>query len=283
MPSVGRIKTRVLDPAAFLAALAAPRHSLEFSTHGYSTIPKEWIVMTRAIQEHLIYMVDEHALEGRVANRRLRLEAGDFVWISPGVLHEFGIPRGAPPPRMYHMKMTIRPRGGRISLRLKRDCIYLKQSEALQQPLKELIEEARGDLPYADARRRAAAAMLATRMLRLAGARPADGPALDLRQRRLLAEYVEARAAQRPAPSDLAEVLRLNPDYFARLFKRTYGIAPREWLVRERLHVAARRLQSSALSIGEVAYALGYRDLYLFSRQFKQVFGRSPRAFRRET
>lgn len=82
-------------------------------------------------------------------------------------------------------------------------------------------------------------------------------------------------------PAALPHGLRLTPDYFARIFRRTYGVSPRTWIVRERIKLAALRLTESQLSIGEVANEFGYGDIFFFSRQFKQVMGRSPRSYRR--
>ncbi len=41
------------------------------------------------------------------------------------------------------------------------------------------------------------------------------------------------------------------------------------------------RLLESQLNISEVAQEFGHRDIVFFSRQFKQVLGRSPRTYRR--
>jgi len=87
---------------------------------------------------------------------------------------------------------------------------------------------------------------------------------------------VERDPAARPQPAELARALGLSPTWFARLFRRTYGCAPRAWLVRQRIGHAAERLQSAA-SIGAVASEFGYADLFLFSRQFRAVLGSSPR------
>ncbi len=51
--------------------------------------------------------------------------------------------------------------------------------------------------------------------------------------------------------------------------------------MRERIRSAAARLADSTLNVSEVATEHGYRDLTLFSRQFRQIMGTSPRAYRR--
>jgi AraC-like DNA-binding protein len=107
-------------------------------------------------------------------------------------------------------------------------------------------------------------------------------PLLDESARRRLVEYAGARVRERPTPTDLAAVLRLSPDYFSRIFRRTFGVSPRKWLVRERVGQAAvRLLDAPELTISEVAYEFGYEDIFLFSRQFKAVTGRSPSSYRR--
>jgi AraC-like DNA-binding protein len=276
------LNTRILPVPEFLAALASPRHALELNTYGHQVIHKGWIVMRRAIPEHLLYLVDQHAMEGRVAGRPVRLQVGDFVWVSPGAQHEFRVPAGGQPFGMYHTKILLRSRNGRESLRLKRDGVVLQSAERIQSTFAELIEAARSDSPFADARRRALVTLLFTRALEMLATNQPDGPVLDARQRKALAEFFQSRIAQRPSPGDLAKVLRLNPEYFARVFRNTHGISPRAWMVRERLHAAARRLQETPLTISEIAYELGFKDVFLFSRQFSQTFGRSPRAYRKE-
>src|SRR5690606_6844081 len=85
-----------------------------------------------------------------------------------------------------------------------------------------------------------------------------------------------------PTPAQLAKQLRLSHDYFARRFAATFGMSPRSWLVQQRVSHGAYRLVDTNLTISEVAAELGYDDPFLFSRQFKQVMGQSPRDYRRQ-
>ena len=44
-----------------------------------------------------------------------------------------------------------------------------------------------------------------------------------------------------------------------------------------RIELAERYLAYSGMTVEEVAYACGYKNVVHFSRQFKQIIGRSPR------
>lgn len=69
--------------------------------------------------------------------------------------------------------------------------------------------------------------------------------------------------------------------YLCRLFRRFDDRSPYQYLMRLKMTAAAQRLQSPDARIKEVAYVLGFRDAFHFSRAFKKVFGISPDAFRK--
>ncbi len=78
----------------------------------------------------------------------------------------------------------------------------------------------------------------------------------------------------------LANQLNWSRSHFDRVFKQQVGQAPKQFLLSCKMIEARRYLESSSLRIGEIAEALGYRDIYFFSRQFKQFFGQPPLAYR---
>ena len=48
------------------------------------------------------------------------------------------------------------------------------------------------------------------------------------------------------------------------------------------MRLATVRLLETNSNISEIALQLGYRDVFLFSRQFKAVHGLSPKAYRHQ-
>lgn len=79
----------------------------------------------------------------------------------------------------------------------------------------------------------------------------------------------------------LADMAGMSPSHFARVFKAAFGISPINWLRRERISQAKRRLGDSNDRIQEVAMQVGYNDRFFFSRDFKKLTGFTPREFRR--
>jgi len=81
-------------------------------------------------------------------------------------------------------------------------------------------------------------------------------------------------------PGTLAQACGFSTGYFSRLFRQQFGRTPQEQLVSRRIARARHLLMESDLSVQQVAQSLGYRDIYFFTRQFKQHVGQPPAAFR---
>lgn len=82
--------------------------------------------------------------------------------------------------------------------------------------------------------------------------------------------------------NELARRTGYSPIHFARVFKNVTGLLPREFMIQARIARAKQLLRESPLSIGEISDALGYSDVFFFSRQFKERTGLSPTRFRAE-
>jgi len=99
-------------------------------------------------------------------------------------------------------------------------------------------------------------------------------------QQRVIVDYCMERGYRNTTPADLAVLVGLSRDYFSRLFRSTFGMSLKRWLLEERMKCAATQLIDTDAPISRIAEALGYFDIYLFSRQFKQIMGVSPRRYR---
>ena len=68
----------------------------------------------------------------------------------------------------------------------------------------------------------------------------------------------------------------LNKDYLNRVFKKAYGISISQYLIQERMRLAALLLKEPKANVNQVAEKVGYRDVTYFGSTFKKFTGLSP-------
>ena len=92
-------------------------------------------------------------------------------------------------------------------------------------------------------------------------------------------ELIEQRFGD-PALSltTLAACCHISPAYLGRLFRAHLVKTPFAYLTGVRM-THARALLAEHYPVSEVARAVGYSDIYQFSRAFKAALGLSPRAY----
>lgn len=81
--------------------------------------------------------------------------------------------------------------------------------------------------------------------------------------------------------AELAEQANWSVAHFSEEFHRFYGTSPIDYIIAQRMHQAAYLLGDINRSVTEVGQAVGYEDLYYFSKLFKRRFGVSPRNSRK--
>lgn len=240
--------------------------------------PVGWDTRERKLSEHLIYFVAEGRCRGRVGGRGFVLRAGELCWVCPGAQFRFWTAPGSLAPVVQRFRLGVSQ--GRQILRLK--WAYRVFQDALEAVEwgRTLVADSGQTGRFAEQRFRSLAALFSTSVLESRQKRVRE-PGLPAEVRRRIARHILEHPSARMAPMELARLAGLSPDYFSRLFRKSFGMSPRDWLLKQRLQHAANLLLDPEWRISEVAARLGYPDLYLFSRQFKSEFGRSPREWRR--
>jgi AraC family transcriptional regulator len=258
---------RILDHAPFESEYAGPRHLL--------------IAYERAVREQ-----GESILEGLPRSRQHDF-SHRMTFIPAGrKFFESQQPRG--PTRAIYVYLdpclAHRERDGRVeSVELKPRLFF--DSPLLWQTLlklKELIElgaSARRD--YAEA----LGVVLAHELLQLSSgavsAEPAARGGLAGWQRRIVAQYLEENLTEPVALSTLAGLVRLSPYHFARAFKQSFGVPPHRYHTYQRIERAKTLLAKPALSITEIAFAVGFREASTFTTAFRRCARRTPTEYRR--
>lgn len=81
---------------------------------------------------------------------------------------------------------------------------------------------------------------------------------------------------------ELAQIAGMSESHFSRQFKAAIGTSPIDWLRRERINQAKRRLIESDDPVKEIARQVGYADQFFFSKDFKRMTKLTPTQFRDE-
>ena len=81
---------------------------------------------------------------------------------------------------------------------------------------------------------------------------------------------------------ELAALTGLSTVYFRKLFTHVMGQSPIDYLQSVRVEKAKEMLQSDYSNITDIAFSLGYQNIYDFSRAFKKHVGIPPRQFQQQ-
>lgn len=94
-------------------------------------------------------------------------------------------------------------------------------------------------------------------------------------------DYIGDNLASDPSLAGMAGAAGLSPNHFSKLFKRSTGLPPRQYVIRQRIEKAKALLAGTDLPVGVVAWDCGFSDQAHLTRHFKRLVGTTPARFRR--
>lgn len=94
--------------------------------------------------------------------------------------------------------------------------------------------------------------------------------------------YIEQHFREEISLSELAEHFFVVPAYLSRKFKEKKNCTVMQYLENVRLRRSRELLESTSLSISDIARTTGYNDSNYFARSFRKVYGVSPREYRNQ-
>jgi AraC family transcriptional activator of pobA len=98
----------------------------------------------------------------------------------------------------------------------------------------------------------------------------------------LLSAYFDSDALKKGLPSVqyIADSLNISPGYLSELLKALTGQSTQQHIHDKLIEKAKEQLSTTALSVSEIAYELGFEHTQSFSKLFKSKTSLSPVAFR---
>lgn len=95
-------------------------------------------------------------------------------------------------------------------------------------------------------------------------------------------DHIEAHFAEDLSVEDLARRAGLSEFHFSRLFKRTIGQSPHQFVISYRVERSARLLADRDRPLADIALSCGFADQAHFARSFKKSTGSTPKEYRRK-
>jgi AraC family transcriptional regulator len=101
-------------------------------------------------------------------------------------------------------------------------------------------------------------------------------------QGRKIDQFIAENLDRTISVGELASLARLSTTHFSRVFKRSFGVTPRDYVMRARLDRAKALLSRTSLSLCQIALDCGFCDQAHMSRIFHQVVGATPSRWRKQ-
>lgn len=95
-----------------------------------------------------------------------------------------------------------------------------------------------------------------------------------------LLEYIKAHCHEKLEMNKVAAMCHYNPSYFSRVFKNFVGESFTNYVKNARIERAMQLLASTGMRIHDICYEVGYTDATKFFKDFREIAGIAPRAYR---
>ncbi|MFF2091184.1 helix-turn-helix domain-containing protein [Paenibacillus sp. NPDC058174] len=235
----------------------------------------------------LIYFVDGN---GRFTldEQAVPISPGVFFLIAPGVMHGFS-PQGGRASRTLDLKFNLYDEE-LLDAALGCAGAFTDDDGQIKPLLEKIRSEGDGKQSYYQA---ISALMLSQLIYQLARKRSLAEPnasaaaeqeaALTYEPQEAaqrLAAYIEAHFAQDITLNDAAYEIGYSNSYLGRVFRASYGMTFSQYLRQVRVEQAQKLIIRTSGSLKTIAWQVGFKTIYHFTRVFKEVEGMSPGEWR---
>lgn len=96
-------------------------------------------------------------------------------------------------------------------------------------------------------------------------------------------QYIQFNYNRNINVQDIVNYVGINRSYFSYIFSQKMNMSPKEYLQQFRIEKAKSLLLDPSAPIAEIALKVGYKDPFIFSKNFKKTEGISPREYRSQS
>lgn len=94
-----------------------------------------------------------------------------------------------------------------------------------------------------------------------------------------LLQFIEENYSRKLTLKELAEVACMHPNYLCSSFRKRMNMTVFEYVERVRFHHALEYIRQGKMMFSEIAELTGFSSLQAFSKNFRKIYGVSPRNF----
>jgi len=99
---------------------------------------------------------------------------------------------------------------------------------------------------------------------------------------RMVKDLVHAKIEEELTLMEMAQSVELSPAHFSRMFRKSTGETPHQFVLRTRIDRAMEMLREAEMRVLDVAVACGFKTQQHFARVFRRISGASPTEYRHE-
>ncbi|MBD2847383.1 helix-turn-helix transcriptional regulator [Paenibacillus sp. IB182496] len=235
----------------------------------------------RQIECCSMHLIAQGELELLYGQEQVRLRAGDAFCLYPGRLYTYGaVPDGSPPPRLMWVAFQgpqAVPMLDALGFTSQRPCLVGGCGAHTLKAMEQLLDTA-----YSQTATGGLAMELLADLYRLFGSMGAGrgGQRSETDWLEACWRYMETHYTEPLSVDGVAARFGMHRSSFSTRFSRRFGLSPSRFLQRLRMEKGAMLLRDTEDAVTEIAYTLGYAELFAFTRAFRAYFGCSPRQFR---
>lgn len=227
----------------------------------------------RVITNHQLLFIEDGALAVEIGGQELQLYSGDMVWLPPGTERRYVHESASRP--IKHMRLRLQLLRAQRHMTWTRDFQYRRDAWNCLPVFQLLHRQIQGhgtfqqDLSINYMQALSMCFFDLPEQVQDGFFRPQQKMHID----RHIREHLAC------GPRDLADIVGVTHDYFARQFKQVYQITPQAYIKQLRMQMAAQDALQLGLSSQNLAEKYCSGNASLFCRQFKQVHGCSVRQY----
>ena len=93
-------------------------------------------------------------------------------------------------------------------------------------------------------------------------------------------DYINDNLDKQIKLDDIAQLVDISQYYFCRLFNDSTGISPYKYVIQQRVAKAKKLIESSKLSLADIAYECGFSSQSQMTQHFRKCVGITPKVYR---